>query len=57
VLGLSIGAAAALSTTIGGVLADDSLRVAFAGLAAAGAMGVGLALAMPETRPGDTDRC
>jgi MFS family permease len=50
VLGLAIGGAAALSTTVGGVLADDSLGVAFAGLAAAGTLGVALALTMPETK-------
>jgi MFS family permease len=49
-LGLAIGAAAASSTFIGGMLADHELRGAFEALAAAGALGVELAWRMPETR-------
>ncbi len=51
VLGLAVGAAAACSTLFGGRIADASLIAAFLALAGAGALGVGLALAMPETRP------
>jgi MFS family permease len=51
VLGLAIGAAAALSTFIGGVLADRSPREAFLTLAAAGLAAVLIAWLMPETKP------
>ncbi len=51
VLGLAIGAAAAASTFFGGRIADHALTTAFLCLAGAGAVGVGLALVMPETRP------
>jgi hypothetical protein len=47
-LGLAIGAAAACSTWAGGLIADSSTRLAFLALAAAGAIGAGLAAAMPE---------
>ena len=49
VLGLAIGAAAALSTAIGGHLADTSLSLAFLVLAGCGGLGVLLAWLMPET--------
>ena len=47
-LGLAIGAAAACSTWAGGVLADNSIRLAFLALAGAGAIGVALAATMPD---------
>ncbi|HTR16282.1 MAG TPA: MFS transporter [Acetobacteraceae bacterium] len=51
VLGLWIGAAATLSTGIGGLLADRSLPLAFLGLAGAGLLGTMLVWTlMPETR-------
>jgi MFS family permease len=51
-LGLAIGAAAATSTWAGGALADSSTRVAFLALAAAGAVGAGLAAVMPDPAKG-----
>ncbi len=47
-LGLAIGAAAACSTWAGGLLADNSIRLAFVALAAAGAAGAALAALMPD---------
>jgi MFS family permease len=52
-LGLAIGAAAACSTWAGGVLADSSTRLAFLALAAAGAVGAGLAAVMPDPASGE----
>ncbi len=49
VLGLAIGGAAALSTALGGRIADGSLPVAFLVLAVAGGLGVLVAWFMPET--------
>ncbi len=49
-LGLAVGAGAAASTLLGGLVADGSLPLAFLCLAGVGVVGVGLAGGMPETR-------
>jgi MFS family permease len=53
VLGLAVGAAAALSSLAGGWLAARSMRWALVALAGAGGAGAIVAWLMPETRPAD----